>query len=68
MVNKKVWLGMVKQIIKYIIWIYYFPLKLWQLGWNVVWNMSEFTGIGLGRLAPWVFAQMIGAEKYKRIK
>ena len=51
-----------------IIWIYYFPLKLWQLSWSIVWNISEFTGIGLGRLAPWIFAQMIGAEKYKRIK
>jgi hypothetical protein len=28
--------------------------------WRGIWNLSEFTGIGLGRFAPFVFGRMIG--------
>ena len=34
--------------------------------WQGVWNLSEFTGIGLGRFAPFVLGQAIGA-KPKRV-
>lgn len=37
--------------------------NLWQWAWLQVWNLSEWSGIGLGRLAPWVFHQMIGCDK-----
>lgn len=39
-----------------------FKLNLWKLLWGMVWALSEFTGIGLGRFAPWVFHQMIGSD------
>jgi hypothetical protein len=35
--------------------------------WTFVWELSENSGIGLGRFAPFVFGKMIGA-KGKRIK
>jgi len=38
-------------------------MNLWRLLWTFVWNASEFTGIGLGRFAPWVFHQMVGCDK-----
>ena len=59
---------MMKYLLNYLKTIYYFPLKLWQLLWYTVWNISEFTGIGLGRFAPWVFHQMIGSSHYKKIE
>lgn len=37
--------------------------NLWQWLWSQVWNLSEWSGIGLGRFAPWVFHQMIGCDK-----
>jgi hypothetical protein len=40
--------------------------KPWRDLWGLVWFLSEFTGIGLGRFAPWVFGQMIG-RKGKRV-
>ena len=30
-----------------------------------LWNASEYLGIGLGRLAPWVFGGMIGRWPHK---
>lgn len=30
--------------------------------WSFVWNLSEFTGIGLGKYAPFVFGRMIGVK------
>lgn len=30
----------------------------WLCG--VIWRFSEWSGIGLGRVAPWVFGGMIG--------
>lgn len=33
--------------------------------WKQVWDMSEFTGIGLGRFAPYVFSKMIGKKGEK---
>lgn len=30
-----------------------------------VWNLSEFTGIGLGRFAPYVFEKMVGIKGEK---
>ncbi|MBK5145103.1 hypothetical protein I2494_15545 [Budviciaceae bacterium BWR-B9] len=40
-------------------------LKAWQWFWLQVWELSEWTGIGLGRFAPWVFSQMIGVRGVK---
>lgn len=37
-------------------------LNLWKFIWSTVWNISERTGIGLGKFAPWVFHQMIGCD------
>lgn len=37
-------------------------LNLWKFIWSTVWNISERTGVGLGRFAPWVFHQMIGCD------
>lgn len=37
-------------------------INLWRSLWAAVWNLSESTGIGLGRFAPWVFHQMIGCD------
>jgi hypothetical protein len=31
--------------------------------YQVIWNLSEWSGIGLGRFAPYVFHQMIGGDK-----
>lgn len=42
-------------------------LKPWRDLWQLVWLASEFTGIGLGQFAPWVFEQMIG-RKGERIR
>lgn len=36
--------------------------RWWRALWAAVWNASEASGIGLGRFAPWVFEQMIGAR------
>lgn len=41
--------------------------RLWRSLWSLVWRTSEALGIGLGRCAPWVFGQMIGA-KGRRIR
>jgi hypothetical protein len=30
--------------------------------WTQIWDISEFTGISLGRLAPYVFSKMIGVK------
>jgi hypothetical protein len=30
--------------------------------WRGIWNLSEFTGIGLGKLAPTIFGLMIGRK------
>lgn len=40
--------------------------SLWQKVWRLVWDMSEYMEIPLGRFAPWVFAQAIGCE-YRRM-
>ncbi|MCG3462698.1 hypothetical protein L7G72_12695 [Xenorhabdus bovienii] len=43
--------------------------NLWQWIWLQVWNLSEWSGIGLGRFAPWVLHQMIGCNyPVKKIK
>ncbi|MDE9440046.1 hypothetical protein KKJ13_00015 [Xenorhabdus bovienii] len=43
--------------------------NLWQWIWLQVWNLSEWSGIGLGRFTPWVFHQMIGCNyPVKKIK
>jgi len=40
---------------------------LWRKFWYLVWRTSELFGFSLGRFAPWIFGQMIGASHYKRI-
>jgi len=42
--------------------------KLWMSFWKVIWDTSEFMDISLGKYAPWIFAQMVGCKKYKKIK
>ncbi|MFW6017070.1 MAG: hypothetical protein ACOCRK_11580 [bacterium] len=39
---------------------------MWQKFWTFIWNSAEILNISLGRLAPWVFAQMIGCNNYKK--
>lgn len=34
--------------------------------WTAIWDLSEWSGIGLGRWAPVVFGRMIG-RKGKRV-
>lgn len=34
---------------------------------RMIWSFSEWSGIGLGRFAPWVFGTMLGCRS-KRIK
>ena len=34
--------------------------------WRGIWNISEFTGIGLGKLAPIVFGLMLGRKGKKQ--
>lgn len=36
-----------------------------KLIYKMIWNMSEFTGIGLGRFAPTVFGGMLGSKPSK---
>lgn len=33
-----------------------------------IWNLSEYSGIGLGRIAPYIFGLMIGAKSMHKIK
>ncbi|EMI8339103.1 hypothetical protein [Proteus mirabilis] len=43
-------------------------INLWRWIWGKVWCLSEWSGIGLGRFAPWVFHQMIGYNiKFKKV-
>ena len=35
---------------------------------RILWDISEFTGIGLGRFAPYVFEGMLGLESNKKKK
>ena len=32
---------------------------------KLIWRLSEWLGIGLGRFAPYVFGKMISAEEFK---
>lgn len=41
--------------------------KTWMFFWKTVWVAHEFMGISFGKYAPWIFAQMIGCKKYKKI-
>ena len=34
--------------------------------YTFIWNVSEFTGIGLGRCAPYVFGKMLGKKGKKK--
>lgn len=36
---------------------------LWRKLWGAVWWASEWSGVGLGRWAPWVLSQMLGAKR-----
>lgn len=33
--------------------------------WALIWYLSEFTGISLGKFAPFVFGKMIHRKGYK---
>lgn len=33
--------------------------------WGLIWRLSEFCGIGLGRFAPFVFERMIGSKGHR---
>lgn len=43
------------------------PKKVRQEFCRAVWNFSEWSGIGLGCLAPAVFFHMIGAREKRRL-
>ncbi len=45
-----------------IMWNFRTPLHLLA---SLVWNFSEFFGIGLGNLAPHIFGIVINAKKIK---
>jgi hypothetical protein len=34
--------------------------------WRIIWNLSEFFGIELGRFAPFVLEKMIGIKGKKQ--
>lgn len=36
--------------------------SVWHFPWRWIWLASEWSGIGLGRFAPFVFERMIGRE------
>ncbi|MCR4453826.1 hypothetical protein NTB88_12390 [Aeromonas salmonicida] len=38
-------------------------MNAWRSLWAQAWNFSEWSGIRLGRFAPWVFHQMIGCDR-----
>jgi len=42
--------------------------RIWRKFWLLVWNTSEFIGIGLGRFAPWVFKQIIECSDFELVK
>lgn len=33
----------------------------------IIWNLSEWSGVGLGRFAPHIFACMIECKEYKEV-
>lgn len=33
---------------------------------KIIWDISEFSGIGLGKYAPIVFGWMIGCKEYRK--
>lgn len=33
---------------------------------SIIWNLSELTGIGLGRYAKYIFGLMVGADSFKK--
>ena len=39
----------------------------WELFWRGIWNASEVLGLGLGRMAPWVFEACLGMRKGQRV-
>lgn len=41
--------------------------EIWRFVWSMVWEISETLGIGLGKMAPWVFSQII-RKREKKIK
>lgn len=40
----------------------FITINLWQMFWGFIWDISEMSGLGLGRLSPWVFGQMMGCK------
>jgi hypothetical protein len=50
-------MGTLEQVLK-LIW----RINVGKFIYRIIWNLSEYTGIGLGRFAPYVFHQMIGGE------
>lgn len=42
-------------------------MMVWRWNvWSLLWNASEFFGVGLGRFAPYVLGKMIGATSWER--
>jgi hypothetical protein len=44
---------------KIFIWLFYLPIKSWIYFWGLIWRLSEYSDISLGRLGPFVFKQML---------
>lgn len=38
-------------------------MNAWSFLWSQVWSFSEWSGISLGGIGPWVFHQMIGCDR-----
>jgi hypothetical protein len=36
--------------------------------WRLVWTLSEWSGVPLGRFAPFVFGKAIGASSWRKMK
>jgi hypothetical protein len=70
------WSGLMEDIMDiYLVWpvlsmggLMRLNLNIWQWLWFKVWLICEYFNFDLGRIASWIFAQMMGCSKYKKIK
>ena len=48
------------------------PMRIFQsilkIPATTLWNLSEWSGIGLGRFAPFVFGLMIGSKPLRKVE
>lgn len=41
--------------------------ELLKIPATTLWNLSEWSGVGLGRFAPLVFGLMLGSKPFKKL-